>query len=57
MPFTPAIDYIAFDTRRYDGIGPRDKNRTLNELLTSGQYEQVLRIDGVVLLRRNHGRM
>jgi uncharacterized membrane protein len=53
MPFTPRIDYIAFDTRAYDGIGPRDKNRTLNELRTSGQYTELLRIDGIVLLRRS----
>lgn len=53
MPFAPRVDYIIYDTRRFDRIGasPELKQATLDELRASGRYVEVGRLAGIVLLR------
>jgi hypothetical protein len=52
-PFAPRVDYIIYDTRRFDRIGaqPELKQATLDALRAEGRYIEVGRIDGIVLLR------
>lgn len=53
MPFAPRVDYVLYDTRRFDRIGaqPEVKLAALDELLASGRYVEVARVEGIVLLR------
>ena len=53
MPFAPRVEYIVYDTRRFDRIGaqPELKQATLDELRARGLYVEVGRMGGFVLLR------
>lgn len=54
MPFAPDVEYVVYDTRRFDRFGatPEAKLDLLNDLRERRGYQQLASLDGIVLLRR-----
>jgi hypothetical protein len=48
LPFRPVVDYIAYDQRR-----DNDNSALLTGLRQRGLFQEVLDLDGLLLLRRN----